>query len=197
MKNIIYILFLTYFLSNSYLYSQENQWKQQLVIDGGAAVPFSKYTDIYKLKTGYGFSGIYYVKFNNKSNVFFSASVGHYFFKGELWQNPGFSNSLDVIPIQLGLKNEYNLIIVRPYWGIEAGIFIMKTVSDMNDEGKTIIKEYSFGFTPKFGVKYPIFSNFELDANLKIIYVIYHEIGIIQTYNHGQLGINLGFAYTF
>ena len=84
---------------------------------------------------------------------------------------------------------------IDPYIGFEAGIINMHSISDMNTNGKTTINEYCFGMTPKLGIKYPIISNLDLDANIKLLYVIYKEIGVIQYYNHEQIDFNVGLTY--
>jgi hypothetical protein len=195
MKKYLSVFLLSFILLSVNLDSQVPSWKHQITVDGGISVPFAKYTEMYKLNTGYGFSGTYYFKFNESKKFFFSASVGYYSFVGNFWQFPEYSNSLNVIPFQIGLKYNFQLSVFQPYIGYEAGIITMNSISDMKTEGKTTINEYTFGMTPKFGLTYPLVSNLYLDANIKIMYVIYQEIGTIQYYNHGQLGLNFGINY--
>jgi hypothetical protein len=196
MKKYYITIILSCILVSSNLCSQEQLWKHQIGLDAGIALPFAKYTDVYKLKTGYGFSGTYYFQFSENRNLFFSASVGYYSFEGDYWTLPGYSNLLNIIPLQLGFRYNFKLTGLQPYLGFETGIFIMNSESGNDFGTKEKSREYSFGITPKFGFRYPIMTSLDLDASMKIMYVFYKEIGRYEHYNHGQLGFNIGIAYT-
>ena len=94
MKNSFFLLSLLIFIISNNLFSSEKQYQHEISIDGGIAVPFGEYSDINKLKTGYGFSTKYYFHFDKDNNFYFSASAGYYSLKVSFGISPDIQTHL-------------------------------------------------------------------------------------------------------
>lgn len=179
--------------------SAQQPWRHQVSINGTMGIPFGDYADANELANGFGLDATYYLQMPNIRNLFFSASVGFINMPIEYGKGviQGYDANLRLIPITLGARYNFKLSGLQPYAGLELGYFLEKNTVQTDVSGETESNYENAGIIPKLGIRYPLMSQLDLDANIKLNMIFRENVNNSNASNDlTYLGISVGVAYT-
>ena len=184
MKKIFIVFFLGFFALNT-----QAQFSAGATV--GPQIPLGAMADAMKIGFGFNIAGKYLLM----DHLALGLNIGYVSFGKKSIENvSSYSTSGSTLPITALVEYQIGKGKVKPYVGVDLGLYRFSTTINVVDKGlnSTLPISFSkmyFGFAPTAGALFELNDKFSLCANLKFNFIA--ATGGSRTY----LGINIGAFY--